>query len=243
MPIQKTCGHCGGKFSVSPRRHETVKFCSIECKNAAKRVAITCAACGALFERKAHLSESKYCSNDCYNSVRRGAPKKDKGNPRYYCSCEQCGVSFRVTLTRKDTARFCSRKCQSQSPAFRLECSESQRGEKSWRWTGGLHQLKTGYVRERGRTSGKTFRFEHRLIIERAIFKAEPNHPFLIEVDGKKKLNPKVEVHHIDRNRSHNEFSNLLAVTKDAHAQLHHRNKRPEPWECWPYSNTTEDAF
>jgi hypothetical protein len=237
MPVQKTCGHCATPFSVPPRRSETVKFCSIECKTAAKRCAITCAACGKLFEREKHLAKAKYCSNDCFHSVRKGVPLPIRGE-RLYRDCEVCAVSFRIALSRRETARWCSRACQSKSPAYRQEASNAQRGEKSWRWAGGLYEGKYGYVRVKGQdlASGE-FHFEHRRVIELAMLEMEPGHPFLVDIGGRKKLSRKIEVHHIDLDRSNNELSNLLAVTKFAHAQIHHKNRTPDPWECWPYSN------
>lgn len=244
MPVQKTCEHCRKSFLVPFRRSETVKFCSIECKVGAKTCALICGECGETFERVKSSSSMKYCSRACYHSAAKGVPKNVEQREHYYRTCEVCEVSFRVTFTRKDTARFCSRVCQSNSPAFRKEASEAQRGEKSHAWRGGLYQGKYGYVRVKGQDlSSKEFHFEHRQVMEKAMLEKIPNHPFLIEVDGRKKLDRQIEVHHIDRDRSHNAFSNLLAVTKPAHWQIHHNNKRPEVWECWPYENTTETVF
>lgn len=243
MPVQKTCGQCGVEFTVPNRRHETVKFCSIECKNVAKRVTLKCASCGKSFERPKSEDFKKYCSSACYHSVPRRpvSPDDPRRHQHHHCTCELCGAIFRVTLTRKDTARFCSRTCQSKSPAWRAECSRAQAGDKSWRWAGGLYKRGTGYVRERGPgISSKDCRFQHRLVVEREMLATEPGHPFLVEVDGVKKLDPKIEVHHFDRNRSNNEFTNLLAVTKNAHAQIHHRNRMSERWECWPYSHAVK---
>jgi hypothetical protein len=62
----------------------------------------------------------------------------------------------------------------------------------------------------------------------------DPEHQFLVEVNGHKRLHPDIEVHHIDRVRSNNVRDNLLAVIYTAHAQIHHKGKKPEPWECWP---------
>jgi hypothetical protein len=116
--------------------------------------------------------------------------------------------------------------------------SEAQRGEKSHLWKGGLYKRGSGYVRQRGHTiDSKVYRSEHRLVMERAMLEMEPNHPFLIEVDGKKQLDREIEVHHIDLNRSNNEFANLLAVTKLAHAQIHKQNRIPKQWECWPHGH------
>lgn len=240
MPVKKVCDQCQKPFSVPPRRADPVRFCSRECNSKAKRHTVICAGCGGSFERVRSDNFTKYCSNACYHTASKGVPRGVKG-PRYYRTCEVCTNEFQVTLTRKDTARFCSRSCQSKSAAFRSEMAATQSGEKSWRWSGGRYQFKSGYVRERGAgLDAKRTNLEHRLVIERAMLEKEPNHPFLIAVDGVKKLDPKIEVHHVDRDRSHNAFSNLLAVTKRAHAQIHHRNRKPEKWECWPYAHAHE---
>lgn len=237
MPVEKTCGHCAKLFRVPFRRSETVKFCSTKCKTAGKRRVITCAACGGSFERE-RSSAAKYCSNDCYHSASKGVPKPDNGRERLYRTCEVCTGSFRVALSRRETARFCSYVCKGKSAAYRQEASEVQSGEKSWRWAGGLYRRGTGYVRARGHgLSPKEYHFEHRRVVETAMLEMEPDHPFLVEVDGRKKLDPKIDVHHIDRDRSNNALTNLLAVTKRAHALIHHNNRTPEPHECWPYSN------
>lgn len=237
MPVQKICGHCTKPFLTPNRRSETVKFCSIECKTAGRRVTLFCANCGESFGRPKHLATAKYCSNDCFHSAQKGAPQRARSE-RYYRTCEVCAVPFRVTLTRKDTARFCSRVCQGKSPTFRQHLSDRQTGEKSWRWSGGLYKGKYGYVRVRGHGPG---RLHHRFVIEMAMLETEPNHPFLVEVDGRKTLNAEIEVHHIDRDRANNVLTNLLAVTKFAHARIHHKNRKPDPEECWPYSNVSQD--
>lgn len=243
MPVQKTCARCATSFHVPSRRSETVKFCSIECKNSAKRVTLSCGACGSLFERKKHLAETKYCSRICFHSAAKGVSQAPRG-AHHYRTCEGCSVSFRVTQTRKDTARFCSRICQYGNVTYRKQMADVQSGEKHWRWDGGLYQGKHGYVRMRGRdlAPGET-RFAHRVIVEKVMIEMEPSHPFLIEVDGRKKLRREIEVHHIDRNRANNAFANLLAVTKFAHAQIHHRNRTPKPWECWPHSHVSANSL
>lgn len=242
MPVQKMCGHCAKPFSVPSRRSETVKFCSTECKTNAKRVTLTCAACAGSFERPKSLAHIKYCSNACYHSASKGIAQRARSE-RHYRTCEVCSTSFRVTFTRKDKARFCSRACQFKSPAYRLEMSERQRGEKSHLWKGGLYTARYGYVRVKGRDrSSREFRFLHRAVVEKAMLEMEPNHPFLVDINGRKKLAPTIDVHHIDRNRSNNAFANLLAVTKSAHAQIHRKDRTPKPWECWPYSHVSANS-
>lgn len=237
MPIRKTCLHCEKEFSVVPRREDEVKFCSRACKTAAGRRTLKCDCCGVQFERKASevLGDKTYCSASCYNKSKKGTAKAGSGRPKYWKACEVCAKDFRVTLTRKGTARFCSRACQGESDAFRVECSDRQLGAKSWRWNGGEYSSSQGYVYVRD-ADGATGRrmLAHRKVILEAMLKHEPSHPFLILVGDEVRLNPDIEVHHIDRNRANNELSNLLAVTKEAHAQIHHRNTKPRPWECWP---------
>jgi len=242
MPVVKKCDRCEKEFLVSPRRSDEVRFCSRECKAAAGRVALTCGCCGVQFEKKkSEVSRSLlfFCSPDCYKSSQKGKPKNVSGHQRYHKKCEVCAKEFRVTLTRKDEARFCSRECQAISPAYKQECSERQLREKSWRWSGGVYYSSSGYVATRDAMLGSERIGEHRLVVLKAMLELAPWHPFLTQKDGKWRLSRDIEVHHIDRDRSNNELSNLLAVTKEAHAQIHHNNTKPKPWECWPINPKT----
>lgn len=238
MPVQKVCEKCGVKFNVSPRRADEVRFCSRECKTASGRVQLSCAACGEVFEKvRSDLRGQKaYCSKTCYTKSQTGRKiAASDARPRYFKVCEVCRNEYRVTQTRKETARFCSRACQGASDAFRKECSDRQQADKHWRWSGGKYLTHEGYIRHKRKVQGvEGFTYNHRQVLTEALVQENPSHPFLIERDGKRLMNPMIDVHHIDRNRSNNDLSNLLAVTKEAHAQIHHRNKKPEPWECWP---------
>lgn len=241
MPVTKVCKHCEKQFLVPQRRSEEVKFCCRDCKTAAGRITLTCQHCSKTYEKKksdTKRSKNFFCSLDCLAESRKGKPRASSA-PKYHKVCEVCAREFRVTLTRKDTARFCSRGCQSISPEFRRECSEAQRGEKSWRWTGGAYESSSGYVWTRDEISGADRIGEHRLVVLKAMLRLVPDHPFLVESGGKWRLHRDIEVHHIDRNRSNNELSNLLAVTKEAHAQIHNHDMKPRPWECWPMNPKT----
>ena len=243
MPVQKVCENCGVLFKTSPRRSESVRFCSRECKTASGRVKMTCGGCGKLFERVASELRGKdvFCQKQCYFDSQKGRRKDvSPDRPRYFKTCETCKKEFRVTQTRKETARFCSRACQGINSEFRKECSERQQAERHWRWSGGKYLTHEGYIRHKRKVLGKEgFTYNHREVIVEAMLKECPEHPFLVRVGGKVRLSSLIEVHHIDRDRANNHPSNLLAVTKDAHAQIHHRNRKPDPWECWP-SNPTK---
>lgn len=238
MSVLKVCEQCKKEFAVPNRRHESVKFCSRDCKTAAGWVEFKCTTCGTGFKRKRSdnsRSEQPYCSRACYEKSLPGSLRPRKDSPQHFKVCQACGGGFSVIPYRKDKAKWCSRECRDTDIKYRTHQSEQQQGEKSWRWAGGTYQFSTGYVRSKRQALGlATVAFEHRMVILQAMLDACPDHPFLQEADGKMRLRTEIEVHHIDRKRSNNELSNLLAVTKDAHAQIHHRGKKPEPWECWP---------
>lgn len=235
MPVSKICQQCSIEFKVPNRRNELVKFCSRACKTESGYENKNCVACGVEFKRKknqVNRSSLNYCSKECNRKSIKGRPHKvDPDAPKYFRTCESCSVEFQVTMTRKDTARFCSTACKFTSMKYRKELSEAFSGEKHWRWTGGRYKKSSGYVRVR--TGDGAFP-EHRHVIFKNLLRIEPNHPFIVTVDGIKKLDSEIEVHHIDRDRTNNSFDNLLAVTKPAHYKIHHWNKKPEPDECWP---------
>lgn len=231
MPVAKVCEKCGAEFSVPLRRSEQVKFCSLACKRAAGREVLTCFVCAKQFERKRSDSRGAavYCSRKCYDSTKAGRSLPAKA-PKYTRVCETCNTAFNVTKTRADTARFCSVKCKAESPAWRQECSERELGERHWRWGGGKYKAGP-YSRVSADGETKT---AHRLLFAKHMAEQTPSHPFLKQDGGEWKLHTNIHVHHIDRDPKNNAIGNLLAVTIEAHAKIHHHGRKPAPWECWP---------
>lgn len=219
MKIEKVCAGCGKSFSI-PFRTDTervgkIQFCSIACTR--KRKIVECVTCKTEFEVK-QCSTKKYCSSPCYQAAR------DKG---VTVKCEVCSKEYSVPKSRKDSARWCSRECQSNSSAFKAEVSERCSGDKHWRWMGGKYGGSYVY---KNTTGGRT----HRQIFTEYMISKVPDHSFLVGEPGSKKLSQHIHVHHIDGNPRNNSLDNLLAVTIDAHAKIHHSGRKPSPWECWP---------
>lgn len=79
-----------------------------------------------------------------------------------------------------------------------------KKGERSNRWAGGA-TYSNGYGVHRRTVDGHR-QYAHRLVAEEAL-----GRPLL----------PSEHVHHIDRDKSHNERTNLLALSKDDHNRLH----------------------
>jgi hypothetical protein len=67
---------------------------------------------------------------------------------QYPIACASCGAEFKVHITRKDTARFCSRKCYAESkkdnPVARF-WPKVQKSDTCWLWTAAACPL--GYGR------------------------------------------------------------------------------------------------
>ena len=247
--MEKLCETCGKEFSVKRYLFDVRKHCSAECKHKANRVTLTCKCCGKEWTTwksqiaiKGRPGAGQFCSKACADKglVKPKPEKPPKAPPsEIYKVCEVCDKTFRVYPSRADTARFCSTKCKGASESYRAKCSEQQQGEKSWRWSGGVYKRGSGYVRLKKNQYGfQTYLLEHTAVIIQWMLEEDPQNPFLVDVDGIKRLHPDVEVHHIDRVRSNNDRSNLLVVTNSAHAKIHHKGSKPAPWECWPRNPT-----
>lgn len=234
-----TCIECGVEFPVKPYQAETRKFCSMECKLKHSKIPKTCECCGKEFwvYKSALESQSRrFCSQECRVKVMAAKPKPTrKLKEQVFKICKACGIEFRVPLIRKDTATYCSRKCQSDDPDFKLKSSLAQRGEKSSKYAGGISEKSDGYMAEKSWGNlHPVYTTQHRVILAKRISEFSPGHPFLVEIDGLIRIRPEIHVHHIDRDKLNNEVDNLLAVTASAHIRLHKSGRKPDPWECWP---------
>ncbi len=234
--FDQECKCCGVIFKVHNSKAGKKFFCSQECKVQNSRKVVTCEVCSSQFTTALYRG-LKYCSRDCFHVANKGSKHRpDPNHVKHFIECLICKKEFRVTATRKDTAKYCSHACMSQCLDLRYRKSIIKRGDKSVRWTGGKYLMHNGYVRQKTKIlKHEKSRLEHRNVMFHALLKDNPFHRFLV-VDsfGEIALDSNIEVHHIDRIRSNNDISNLLAVTKLAHARIHHHNKKPESWECWP---------
>ncbi|TFH85266.1 hypothetical protein EQG41_18305 [Billgrantia azerbaijanica] len=238
------CDGCGNSFQVKAHRVGTVRYCSSACKTEANRVEIICACCGEPFwVFKSQKSRRSYCSNAC-----RGQAMK-----RAELQCETCGKAYSKVRNAAEASRFCSKACLDKSKLNRVDktcehcgtgysvngyradasrfCSEACK----WKcFTGNEHwESPDGKTPEGYKRSG-TNGLVHRDVMLAWMLEEAPDHRFIVEEDGEKRLASWVDVHHIDRDRSHNERGNLLALLREAHSRLHHSRKKPDPGECWP---------
>ena len=214
------CTCCGNTFL---KRAEAKNiYCSKQCagisrkKMAPKTHHHICAYCGKDFETIKNYS--KYCSKGCFakSLVKNkaaiceycGKPFEKTRAGKKYCSticsakarktgsvykCETCGADVYRTPTTKKTHVFCRREC-------RDEWTRTHDG--ILRNNGISNQSGYVFVRQ----GKKIYRGEHRLIMEAHL--------------GRKLRSDEI-VHHIDHDKTNNDISNLMIVTRAEHIRLH----------------------
>lgn len=111
------------------------------------------------------------------------------------CICLICGKAFKrsPSIVQKGNVKYCSKKCQG------IDIT----GENHPKYQGGTTADGYHIVRFQG--------------------KAQRMHRLIIEAHVGRKLRKNEIVHHIDRNRSNNDISNLMVMTRSDHAALHAR--------------------
>ena len=132
--------------------------------------------------------------------------------------CKVCNKVFYVILSRKNAAKYCSRKClwknnkgKHRSEETKRKISEGQKGPKGYQWKGGKTKHYQGYVlvKKHGHPFSDTqnYVFEHRLIIE---------------IHIRRYLKPEERIHHINGIKDDNRIENLkLFSNKSEHQKFH----------------------
>lgn len=174
----------------------------------------TCASCGKEFSVPKCRSESATtCSRACKAQI---SSEKYKSK-RIKRSCLTCGKEIEVLPNRALNAndgKYCSIACKNI-------------GMSHWTRPKLLPNEKCtfyGYVKVK--VEGHPFAVsgyvnKHRLVVEDVMREKVPDHKFLVEIDGRKYLRQEISVHHIDEDKSNNDFENLIACTAAAHNAIH----------------------
>lgn len=194
-----------------------------------------CLVCGKEFEvANARAETAKACSQAC-----RGVLiAKAYGEARVHKNCKQCGVPMSLSVGRaaRGNGVFCSWRCKDESLVGSGGSIRSKDGD--------LLTLRTGYVYERARKHPFASRgrvFKHRLVMEGMLATAEPDHHFLVRIDGCLYLRPEIVVHHKNEDRGDNRPTNLVACTVAAHKDIH-AGRAPMLGSVWPATGNEIEA-
>ncbi len=134
--------------------------------------------------------------------------------------CQTCKIEFKVYKSelKYRKRKFCSKKCSGQSQIgrkvtwHRMGPLPQIQGKNHYNWSGGRVKTTDGYIaiyfpKHPYATKPRGYVREHRLVMEQSLGRY---------------LDPKEVIHHIDRDRTNNELSNLLLLpNEDAHRRVH----------------------
>ncbi len=227
------CKYCGKQFWVNRSKEKAGhgNYCSVKCfgKSLITGKYSKCAYCGKKLWVKPYQVKAnggKYCSQKCYGLGRRDRVKRKcvacgkefitipsfvKYGWGKYCSkkcmitgikkkCKWCGKPIWVIKSRRDRTKenFCSYECKGKYYS----------GEINGNWIDGR--------------SGFPYSNEFKTKIRDAIILRDR----ACKICGKKYAPSLMRVHHIDFNKSHNKYYNLIAYCIWCHGQLHGKLNR-----------------
>lgn len=185
-----------------------------------------CANCGkdiVIKNRSRMEAEKVFCSQTCFHSF----IKEQNLN----CVCAVCGKKFHrrpSQLKRYDKqGKCCSKECRSiyLKDAYTGENNPNynNRGRKNPMFNDEFIHCGYKWVYEPNHPFAVEGRVrEHRIVAERHLLTDE----FSVEVNGKKYLSPKYDVHHKDMNKLNNSVDNLQILTRSEHQKLHRRLRK-----------------
>ena len=182
-----------------------------------------CRRCGKEIEKG--KSYYGFCSYHCYSLWRKFHKEPN-------CVCPICGKSFFVKQSLKNRISHkvcCSKECSAKYRSIWFSGSGNHQygllGELNPTFKSNEKKSVYGYILVNSPNhpfkNGGGFVFKHRLVVEENADKFDDK--YFVEIDGKKYLSPKYEVHHINENRIDNRIENLMILTKGEHRAIHNR--------------------
>ena len=152
-------------------------------------------------------------------------PSKEYEN----CKCPICGKNFhrKPSAIKKSKNNYCSRDCLTKAKKEYMAGKNNHqyglKGKLNASWESDIAENKSGYIKVRDYShpycDKNGWVLQHRIVAEQCLLNPENS----VEINGKKYLNPKYEVHHKNFNRKDNRPENLEVMTHKEHKQLHNK--------------------
>lgn len=187
-------------------------------------VEVICKICGKT-EQVMECRARNYhtCSVEClskYNSIRY-----DK---KTIITCVICNKEFKVKPSQIKRRRTCSKECLKELKKITMKGEKNHqyglKGNKNSSYKGEITSDKKYshiYIPEHPFCDKSGRLRYHRYLAEKFLLTDE----YSIEINGKKFLNPKFDVHHVDFNTKNNDINNLKIVTRGEHSRIHCLNR------------------
>lgn len=196
-------------------------LCIKQCSNCGKNVEI---------RHKQRLERDHiFCNKKCEVEFKSKAKINE---PDYFnCICPTCGKSFhkKPSLLDKSLNHYCSMECHRKAKMEYMKGKGNHqygiKGKQNSSWKSDKRITTYGYIKIRKPNHPfkdcDGFVLEHRLIAEKYLLTNENS----IEINGVRYLNPKFDVHHINKNKTDNRIENLIVLTKSEHRKLHAKDR------------------
>ena len=211
-----TCGNSVYSLPSNPR-----KYCSIECSENSHRIEATCPQCGVLIKARKSRNQ-KYCSNKCQGLAKRTGE---------FRNCPSCNVEF-WTTPYHDT-KYC-KKCFNVATKIKGEYRTCICGCKKSFWASPSMPRKY-YSSEcfwnntisKDPNRNRPYNREFGAALKRAVRKRD-KHTCQSCQKPQSLFDPKLSIHHIDYDKTNNDFANLISLCIVCHGKT---NTRRKYWE------------
>jgi hypothetical protein len=204
MKILRICEHCKKEYTAT---FKVQRFCCHKCStdaNIKEREKRICKACGKEFIQKRPASPANYCSQKCSGTAQRGIIKS-----RHIRNCVRCGAEFFATAS--STQRYCSGSCGAKDRVMEVHTRICPMCKKEYVTT------KSDNRKTCSKECGNKYRGRPKAAVR--LIKTETLTS--CSLCGYDKHINILERHHIDRDRTNNNLSNILILCPNCHAEVH----------------------
>lgn len=216
--------------SVTPKGDSALQWWHQQRSHQMPKVEKRCEVCGQSFSVwPTRADTAKTCSQKCRGVLIAEMYKARRPTK----ACVVCGTNFSCPPSHEKRKFCCSLACAHELSRRRVVAT----GEDHFNWKRGSTVSGDGYlylfVDGHPFATQGGYVLEHRLVVEEWMRAKDPDHHFLVAVDGVLFLRPDIDVHHRNEDKRDNSQDNLLACTKGAHRSIH-SGKPPVERDVWP---------
>lgn len=226
MPIKVKCIMCGKSIVIPPSRYKQSNgnfYCSINCKGEWQKehlkgksnpqwkgVFIKCDYCGEIIHKEPNQLKGKknhFCSRRCqwkHFSENYSGKNNSLWTDRILVNCDYCGKKLNKPRWEVYEHNFCSQNC------FHKWLTPKISGENNHNWNGGSSSKPYTHI------------FIHKLREKiRIRDNLECQICNLSQEENLRKYRKKLNVHHIDGNKTNDKLDNLISLCNKCHSKVH----------------------